>query len=120
MGTDTVAHCAVGMPVISPTNRSQLPQSGGWPYCWGGSLSGEAQAAGHAIATVREIASSTIESQPTRHMRNMFAWLTASTAAALRLESNGDLAVIRRPSASRVRRRHGHVDKITRRDVVDA
>jgi hypothetical protein len=28
-------------------------------------------------------------------MANMFAWLTAITAAGLRLECNGDMAVIR-------------------------
>ena len=72
--------------MVSPTNRSQLPQSGGWPYCWIDSPSGEAQAAGHAIADNREIASSTVESLPTRHMANMFARLTALTTAGLRLE----------------------------------
>src|SRR5215208_547932 len=96
-GTDTVPHCAVGIGVVSPTKRSQLPHTGGWPYCWIDSPSGEAQAAGHAIADTTEIASSTVYTLPTRHMAVMFAWLTV---AGLRLEHNGDLAVIRRLARS--------------------
>ena len=77
-------------------NRAQLPHSGGWPYCWTDSPSGDAHAAGHAIADTDKIASSIELNLPTRHMANMFAWSTATTAAGLRLEYNGDLAVIRR------------------------
>jgi hypothetical protein len=88
------------MLVVSPMNCSQLPQAGGWPYCWIDSPSGDAQAAGHAIADIREIASSTVESLPTRRMANMFAWSAAVAAARLRLECNGDLAVIRRLARS--------------------
>src|SRR5689334_18876206 len=65
------------------------------------------------------IASSAVPTLPTRHMANMFARLTA---AGLHLKYNGYPAVIRRPtrwSASGVRRRHGHVHEVTRRDVVN-
>jgi hypothetical protein len=73
MGTDTVPHGAVGIADVSPTNRSQLPHSGGWPYCWTDSPSGDAHADGHAIADIKEIASSTVFTLPARHMANMFA-----------------------------------------------
>jgi hypothetical protein len=63
------------------------------------SPSGDAHAAGHAIADTDKIASSIELDLPTHHMANMFAWVTA---AGLRLECNGDLAVIGRLAQQRV------------------
>jgi hypothetical protein len=74
-------------------NLAQLPHAGGWPYCSIDSPSGEAHAAGVAIADISKIASSTELRLPTRHMANMFARVAA---AGLRLGHNGDLAVIGR------------------------
>ena len=69
-------------------NRSQPPQTGGCPYIWMDSPSGDAEAPG---AATRKRASSTATTLPARHMADMVA---RGARAGLHLEPNSDLAVL--------------------------